>query len=133
MNKHGRRTVDLLEKLDEAREAVHLGGPPADPEAVITATGGELDAEGLAMLAKVLGPHTDPVSATAYDWINQLIDEGEQHVAFWTSVVHGDDLRSASEARAIKAGWEAWGRDGMAIVRAYAIPVSHLGPFSGRL
>jgi hypothetical protein len=95
--------------------------------------GGELDGEGLAKLAEILGPNVDPVSATAFDWIDQLIDEGKQHKVFWTSVVHGDDRPSPSEAQAIKGKWEVWGRDGMAIVRAYGIPISRLEAFSGHL
>lgn len=49
------------------------------------------------------------------DVLDELIREGEEYEADWSSLVHSAPAPPPAEARALKKEWEAWGKRGMTL------------------
>jgi hypothetical protein len=98
MNKQGRRTVELLDKLRAAREKLEREGPAVE------------------------GGDSGPLIAR----LGEMIEEGEEYEGFWTYAVHGGELPPPSEVRPFKRAWVEWGKRGMRFTRLLSLPPEEL-------
>lgn len=93
VNKQGKRTVDLLGKLETVQQGF------SDRDRVAQAISDE-------KLSQLL------------DQVDDAISEGREYARFWQRAVHADDLPPPSEALQIKRDWTQWGKGGMYAVSA---------------
>lgn len=94
-NKQGRRTVELLGKLENLHDTINAEGSWAQ-----ALERGMLDA----LRAQV----------------TEAIEDGREYRRFWQNLVHHDDVPDFADAREIKREWTAWGKGGRYAVAAFA-------------
>lgn len=101
INKQGRRTVELLEKLRGTRAMIEERGPLTD------------DGDISGML----------------EMFDGYIDQGEDYQRSWEDIVHNGSDLPPSEALAFKREWVAWGRDAMRVNGIANLPPNQLRDF----
>jgi hypothetical protein len=97
INKQGRRTAELTDKLRAAAQTVDDRG------------------------ALFEGGDNGPLLNS----INGLVSQGEVFVDFWHGAIHGD-VPDGNSRRIIKSEWNAWGKDSRKMVRLIDLPPEQL-------
>ncbi|MGA9634299.1 MAG: hypothetical protein WBQ41_03550 [Solirubrobacterales bacterium] len=93
VNKQGKRTVELLGKLETLQE-------------------GFSHKDGLAQAV------SDEKLSEVLEQVDDAIREGREYASFWQHVVHTDEMPPPKEALQIKRAWTQWGKGGRYAVSA---------------
>jgi hypothetical protein len=93
MNKNIQRTAELLTKLEQAQHDALRFKPYPDS-----------DPEGMR------------------EYIDGLVDQGQQYLEFWIQVTHGGYRGTSSEAWEIKRAWNQWTRSSSTHAQILAAP-----------